>query len=151
MPIRPRVQVSDGRVKSVSAASAGDLVSDGWTLLDVRPPHEVQKVKALILCTLSEPSSVHGAPEARDYCGANSLIGCSFWEVLLAWDFMLCPPAECGEHSIFAFHGNLSTGSDTSVGLLTRSVAAIVSSHCFIALSHCTSRPHCTKQSNAWS
>jgi hypothetical protein len=37
-------QVSDGRVKSVSAASAGDLVSDGWTLLDVRPPHEVQKV-----------------------------------------------------------------------------------------------------------
>ena len=39
------VQVSDGRVKSVSAASAGDLVSDGWTLLDVRPPHEVQKVR----------------------------------------------------------------------------------------------------------
>ena len=43
------VQVSDGRVKSVSAASAGDLVSDGWTLLDVRPPHEVQKVRLHIM------------------------------------------------------------------------------------------------------
>jgi len=45
----PCAQVSDGRVKSVSAASAGDLISDGWTLLDVRPPHEVEKVPPHLL------------------------------------------------------------------------------------------------------
>jgi len=36
-------QLSDGRVKNVSASTAGELLADGWTLLDVRPPQEVQK------------------------------------------------------------------------------------------------------------
>jgi len=36
-------QLTDGRVKNVSAATAGELLSDGWTLLDVRPPHEIAK------------------------------------------------------------------------------------------------------------
>jgi len=36
-------QLTDGRVKNVSAATAGELLADGWELLDVRPPYEISK------------------------------------------------------------------------------------------------------------
>jgi len=36
--------VRDGRVKSVDTRGAGQLMHDGWVLLDVRPPTETQKV-----------------------------------------------------------------------------------------------------------
>jgi len=36
-------QIREGRVKNVSASSAGQLMKDGWKLLDVRPEHEVKK------------------------------------------------------------------------------------------------------------
>ena len=37
-------QLADGRVKNVSAATAGELLADGFVLLDVRPPEEVARV-----------------------------------------------------------------------------------------------------------
>lgn len=39
-------QLADGRVKNVSAATAGELLADGFVLLDVRPPEEVAKVSS---------------------------------------------------------------------------------------------------------
>lgn len=36
-------QLADGKVRNVSAANAADMVKEGWTLLDVRPPNEVEK------------------------------------------------------------------------------------------------------------
>ncbi|GBF97284.1 hypothetical protein Rsub_09975 [Raphidocelis subcapitata] len=37
-------QVRDGRVRSVDTRGAGHLMKEGWVLLDVRPPTEVEKV-----------------------------------------------------------------------------------------------------------
>lgn len=37
-------QIRDGRVKSVDTRGAGQLMKEGWVLLDVRPPNEVAKV-----------------------------------------------------------------------------------------------------------
>lgn len=42
-------QLVDGRVKNVSAAAAGELLADGFVLLDVRPPQEISKVRTLLL------------------------------------------------------------------------------------------------------
>jgi hypothetical protein len=39
------MQLADGKVRNVSAANAADMVKEGWTLLDVRPPNEVEKVR----------------------------------------------------------------------------------------------------------
>ncbi|KAK9836157.1 hypothetical protein WJX81_005629 [Elliptochloris bilobata] len=36
-------QIREGKVKSINAKIAGDLMKDGWTLLDVRPPYEIAK------------------------------------------------------------------------------------------------------------
>lgn len=42
----PRLrQVRDGKVQNVTAAEAGQLVKDGWVLLDVRPPTEIAQVR----------------------------------------------------------------------------------------------------------
>ena len=38
-------QLVEGRVKNVSAAAAGELLADGFVLLDVRPPEEISKVQ----------------------------------------------------------------------------------------------------------
>lgn len=38
-------QVREGRVRNVTPKDAGELLKDGWVLLDVRPPEEVAKVK----------------------------------------------------------------------------------------------------------
>jgi rhodanese-related sulfurtransferase len=38
------VQLRDGVVKNVMAKDVQGLVSDGWTILDVRPPNETKKV-----------------------------------------------------------------------------------------------------------
>mmetsp|Transcript_13371 Transcript_13371/g.25528 ORF Transcript_13371/g.25528 Transcript_13371/m.25528 type:complete len:265 (+) Transcript_13371:113-907(+) len=40
---RLQAQVSEGKIKAVNAAEVGNLIQNGWTLLDVRPPEEVQK------------------------------------------------------------------------------------------------------------
>lgn len=40
---RLQSQVRAGKVKSVTTKNAGELVKDGWVLLDVRPPNETEK------------------------------------------------------------------------------------------------------------
>lgn len=40
-------QLADGRVKNVSAATAGELLADGFVLLDVRPPEEIAKAEVV--------------------------------------------------------------------------------------------------------
>jgi hypothetical protein len=39
------MQLRDGIVKNVMAKDIASMISDGWTILDVRPPGEVQKVQ----------------------------------------------------------------------------------------------------------
>lgn len=36
--------IQEGRVRNVSCAEANELMQQGWTFLDVRPPSEVAKV-----------------------------------------------------------------------------------------------------------
>lgn len=59
---RWQAQVREGRVKSVSAKTAGELVTnEGWVLVDVRPPSEVEK--AAVESAVRAPLYV---PEAFD-------------------------------------------------------------------------------------
>lgn len=45
-PVPPPLQVRDGRVRNVRAKEVPGLLKDGWTLLDVRPSSELDKVRA---------------------------------------------------------------------------------------------------------
>ncbi len=38
------LQIATGKVRNVTAPNAADLMKEGWTLLDVRPPQEIEKV-----------------------------------------------------------------------------------------------------------
>lgn len=38
-------QVREGKVMNVSAKEAGNMLNDGWMLLDVRPPNEIAKAR----------------------------------------------------------------------------------------------------------
>ena len=40
---RLEAQVTEGKVKAVNAAEVNNLLNNGWVLLDVRPPEEVEK------------------------------------------------------------------------------------------------------------
>ena len=40
---RLEAQVAQGKIKAVNAAEVGSLLTNGWVLLDVRPPEEVTK------------------------------------------------------------------------------------------------------------
>ncbi|QDZ23809.1 rhodanese-like domain-containing protein [Chloropicon primus] len=40
---RLEAQVQEGKIKAVNAAEVGNLLSNGWVLLDVRPPEETNK------------------------------------------------------------------------------------------------------------
>lgn len=39
----PLTQVAQGKVRNVTAANAAQLMQEGWVLLDVRPPQEIEK------------------------------------------------------------------------------------------------------------
>ena len=41
----PRVQVRDGKVANITAKKAGEMLKEGWVLLDVRPQEEIAKVR----------------------------------------------------------------------------------------------------------
>lgn len=41
---RWETSIREGKIKNVTAKDAAQLVQDGWTLLDVRPPNEISKV-----------------------------------------------------------------------------------------------------------
>lgn len=40
--MRARLQVAQGNVRNVTAANAAQLMNEGWVLLDVRPPQEIE-------------------------------------------------------------------------------------------------------------
>ncbi len=42
--VPPPVQVRDGKVANVTAKKAGEMLKEGWVLLDVRPAEEIAKV-----------------------------------------------------------------------------------------------------------
>lgn len=43
------VQVRDGKVANVTAKKAGEMLKEGWVLLDVRPQEEIAKASGLWL------------------------------------------------------------------------------------------------------
>ena len=60
-------------MKNVSAATAGELLADGWELLDVRPPSEISKVSTsawLIICRLAIVT-LRVLSSCRGYCGLS--------------------------------------------------------------------------------
>lgn len=54
-------QVREGKVMNVSAKEAGNMLNDGWVLLDVRPPNEIAKARR----GAAAPPSRAAPPAAR--------------------------------------------------------------------------------------
>mmetsp|Transcript_34751 Transcript_34751/g.103091 ORF Transcript_34751/g.103091 Transcript_34751/m.103091 type:complete len:275 (-) Transcript_34751:317-1141(-) len=65
-------QVEEGRVVSVSGSEAGQMMKEGWTLLDVRPPGEANKVP--IVGSVQVPLFVED-----NGTGLNSIMGRSMY------------------------------------------------------------------------
>ncbi|PSC76673.1 H(+) hexose cotransporter 2 [Micractinium conductrix] len=40
-------QIREGKVMNVTAKQAGEMIKEGWTVLDVRPPNEIEQAKLL--------------------------------------------------------------------------------------------------------